>query len=99
MARRRDLSNFERGVSKENRGFKGCVCLSDLNPIEHLWEILERCLRWHFPSTKHKTMEFLVEEWCRNPPIEFQTLVGSMLKHIEAVVVAQHPLINKPVTF
>ena len=34
MARRRDLSDFERGVSKEHRVFKGCVSQSpDLTPI------------------------------------------------------------------
>ena len=32
------------------------------------------------PSTKHQMMEILVEEWCRIPPIEFQTLVESMPK-------------------
>ena len=73
--------------------FKGCVCVSqspDLNPIEHLWEILERCLRQRFPppSTKHQIMEFLVEEWCHIPPIEFQTLVESMPRQIEAVLEA-----------
>ena len=45
--KKRDLSDFERGVSKEHRGFKLCVRVSqsDLNPIEHLWEILECPLR------------------------------------------------------
>jgi hypothetical protein len=35
------------------------------------------------PSTKHNMMEFLVEERCRIPPTEFQTLVESMLRCIE----------------
>jgi hypothetical protein len=45
---RRDLSDFERGVAKEHRGFIGCVYFSiifyfvgvsqspDFNPTEHL---------------------------------------------------------------
>ena len=33
---------------------------------------------------KHQMMEFLVEEWYRNPPIEFQTLVESIPRCIEA---------------
>jgi hypothetical protein len=33
--------------------------------------------------------EFLVEEWCHIPPIEFQTLVESMPRHIEAVLAAR----------
>jgi hypothetical protein len=38
MARRRDLSGLATGVSKEHRGFKGCVSQSpDLNPIEHVF--------------------------------------------------------------
>ena len=38
------------------------------------------------PLTKPQMMEFLVEEWCRVPPIEFQTLVESMPRRTEAVV-------------
>ena len=55
----------------------------DLNPIEHLWEILERRLR--------QIMEFLIEEWCRIPPVEFQTLVESMPRQIEAVLERSRP--------
>ena len=45
------------------------------------------------PSTKQQIMEFLMEEWCRLPPTEFQTLVESMSRCIEAVLmVAQHPI-------
>lgn len=40
--------------------------LPDLNPNEHLWEILERSVRPRFPPpTKHQIMDFLVEDWCR----------------------------------
>ena len=59
----------------------------NLNPIEHSWEILER-----FPPTiKHDMMEFLVEEWCRIRRIELQTLVQSIPKCIEAVLVRGGP--------
>ena len=40
------------------------------------------------PSTKHQMMEFLVEEWSHIPPIEFQTLVESLPRCIEAVLAA-----------
>jgi hypothetical protein len=60
----------------------------DVNPIKHEWEILEWCLRQGFPPslTKDQIMKFLMEEWCRNPLIEFQTLVESMWSLIEAVL-------------
>ena len=37
MARRRDLIDFERGVSKEHRGFKGCVSVTQLNTYGRFW--------------------------------------------------------------
>ena len=36
-------------------------------------------------------MEFLVEEWCRIPPIKFQTLVESLPRYIEAVLTRGGP--------
>ena len=36
---------------------------------------------------KHQIMKFPMEEWCRIPRIEFQTLVESMPRCIEAVLV------------
>ena len=43
------------------------------------------------PLTKHQIMEFIVEEWCRIPPIEFQPLVESMPRSIEAVLARGGP--------
>ena len=56
-----------------------------------LMEIVERRLRQCFPppSTKHQIIEYLVEEWCRIPPIEFQTLVEAMPRGNEAVLAAR----------
>ena len=63
----------------------------DINPIEHLWDILERRLRQHFPSPSNRCelTEFLVEEWCNIPPVEFQMLVESMPQRIHAVLAAR----------
>ena len=60
----------------------------DVNPVKHLWEILEQRLRQRFlpPSTKPQMIEFLVEEWCCIPPIESQTLEEYMPSLIEAVL-------------
>ena len=67
--------------------------LPDLNPIEPLWEILEQYLRKNFPqsSTKLQLIEFLVEEWCRIPPIEFPTPVESMPRCIKAGMACRDP--------
>jgi hypothetical protein len=88
--------NLIEGSQRSNVGVKGCVfmCVSqspDLNPTAHLWEILERRLRKCFPpaSTKHQIMEFIMEELSYIPPIEFQTLVESMPRCIEAVLAAR----------
>ena len=64
----------------------------DLMHIDHL-EILEWRLRQRFPppSTKHQIMEFIVEGWCRTTRIEFQTLVESMSRRIEAVLACGGP--------
>ena len=54
------------------------------SPDRNAIEILEWCLRQHFPppSTKRQRM---VDVWSRIPPIEFQTLVESMQGCFEAV--------------
>jgi hypothetical protein len=90
------VSDFKRGVSKEHKGcvrFKECVSVSqspDCNPIEHFWEILKQRLSQHFTTpTKHQIMEFLMEESYHPIPIDYETLVESMPRPIEAVLVAR----------
>ena len=63
----------------------------DLNPIEHLWDILERRLRQSFspPSNRCELIDLLVEGWCRIPPAEFQTLVDSMPRCMQGVLAAR----------
>ena len=61
---------------------------SDLHPIEHTWDILEWSPRQGFPPPSTK---LLMEEWCRIPPIEFQILVESMPRCIEAVLTCGDP--------
>ena len=97
IARRKDLSDFEREVSKENRGFKGGVCVS-VTRSQPNWTLGEMGdsgavpeTVFPPPSTKHQIMEFIMEEWCRLPPIEFQTLVESTRRCIEAVLARGDP--------
>ena len=64
----------------------------NLNPIEHLWDILERRLRQCFPPPLNRCelIDFLVEEWCHIPVAEFQMLVDSIMpRHIQDVLAAR----------
>lgn len=60
----------------------------DLNPIEHLWDVLERKVRKRTPHPKNinELFDILVEEW-NNINIEIlENLVDSMPRRIEAVI-------------
>lgn len=42
----------------------------DLNPVEHLWEILDRSLRTApSPSSKHQMRKHLLEKWCQGETV------------------------------
>ena len=88
-----EISVYLKEGSQRSMGvLKGCVSQSpDLNPIEPLWEILEQCLRKHYPppSTKHQIMEFLWGKRGLIPPVQFQTLVEFMPRHIAVVLAAR----------
>ncbi|KAJ8865613.1 hypothetical protein PR048_033133 [Dryococelus australis] len=63
----------------------------DLNPIEHLWNKLDRRVRARQarPKSIAQLMEWLQEEWRRIPVDVLQTLVESMRDRVAAVIAAR----------
>ena len=60
----------------------------DLNPIEHLWDVLERKIRARgpLPKNKEKLWQRLQEEWLQIDNSVIQTLVDSMPRRVAAVI-------------
>ncbi len=58
----------------------------DLNPIEHLWDILERKIRKHKISKKHDLKKALLHEWGHLAAEETKCLVESMPRRLAAVI-------------
>lgn len=61
----------------------------DLNPIEHLWEELDRRIRTRSMSKTSELMAALQEEWEKIPIKVFMNLVESMPRRCEAVIKAR----------
>ena len=62
---------------------------TDLNPIEHLWDELERRLRAGLINENQcPTSLMLVAEWKQVPAAMFQQLVESLRRRVEAVIAA-----------
>ena len=63
----------------------------DLNPIEHLWEHLDRQVRKRVnqPRSTKDLAEILMEEWNQIPVEVTKNLVDSMPRRIEAVIRAK----------
>ena len=59
----------------------------DINPIEHLWDELERRIRGlkKRPKTEDELFQFLQEEWVKIPLSVLKKLVDSMPKRVVAV--------------
>ncbi|KAJ8870702.1 hypothetical protein PR048_029727 [Dryococelus australis] len=67
----------------------------DLNPIEHLWDELDRRVRARQarPKSIAQLMEWLKEEWRRILVDVLQTLVESMPDRVAAVIAARDTLV------
>jgi len=50
----------------------------DLNPIEHLWDILEERMKKHQPKNKEELGRYLIDEWQKIDPSVLATLVDSV---------------------
>lgn len=61
----------------------------DLNPIEHLWEELERRIRKHHITGKASLKARLLEEWTQIGAETTKCLVDSMPRRMEAVLKAK----------
>lgn len=60
----------------------------DLNPIEHLWEELDRRIRQREMSNRNQLLQCLEEEWKKIPLNRLNALVNSMPSRCAAVIKA-----------
>ena len=63
----------------------------DLNPIEHLWDVLERKVksRKPLPKNKKELVNVLQEEWSKIEPEVLENLDESMPRRVKAVIGAK----------
>ena len=64
---------------------------SDLNLIEHAWDILQRRIsnRQNQPNSLQELADALVDEWSRIPQVEFQRLIRSFQNRCREVIRAR----------
>ena len=58
----------------------------DINPIEHLWDVLGRKIRSRVISNKRDCKTALVEEWGKISPAFTKKLVDSMPEGLQEVI-------------
>ncbi len=58
----------------------------DLNPIEHMWGILQQKVEKHHVSNIQQLRDVIMEEWKRMPATTCAALVNSMPRRIKAVL-------------
>ncbi|GFU63068.1 transposable element Tcb1 transposase [Trichonephila clavipes] len=63
----------------------------DLNPIEHLWNELERIVRSrpNRPSSLQAVTSYVMDAWKAIPLVTYQKLVESLPKRVQAVIHAK----------
>ena len=66
------------------------ACSPDLNPIEHLWDVLGRRIRSNHPpaGTLARLVEILEMEWAAIPRDTIRNLVQSMRRRCQACIQA-----------
>jgi hypothetical protein len=72
-------------------GVEGLAESPDLNPIEHLWDEMERRLRVrpNRPTSVPNLTNTLLAEWKNVPAAMFLNLVESLPRRVEAVIAAK----------
>ncbi len=58
----------------------------DLNPIEHLWDILKRKEEERKVSNIHQLWDVVIEEWKRTAVATCEAQVNSIPKSVKAVL-------------
>ena len=58
----------------------------DLNPIEHLWEILKRKVKVHKVSNINQFRDVVMEEWKSIPVATCEALINSMPRRVKPVL-------------
>ncbi|KAF7640777.1 hypothetical protein LDENG_00015010, partial [Lucifuga dentata] len=68
----------------------------DLNPIEHLWDVMEKQVRSMEvpPPYLQDLKDLLLKSWCQIPQDTFRGLVESMPQQVRAVLAARGDLHN-----
>lgn len=61
----------------------------DLNPIENLWDFLERNVRKHEITSKEQLKRIITEEWAKIPQNFTEKLAHSMKKRLQDVIAAK----------
>ena len=82
----RSVTTWKR--SKDIRTFRWPAQSPDLNPIEHLWQILKTRIQQRFPRPKNLTelKDCIYEEWGQLDPAILRSLVSSMRRRIATVI-------------
>ena len=60
--------------------------LPNLNPIEHLWDELERRVKKHQLKNIQQLQVLLKDEWNQIEPTVFQKLVDSLPSHLQECI-------------
>ena len=58
----------------------------DLNPLEHLWNVLKRQVEQRRPSNIKELKEIALTEWANIPENTCSNLVHSMPRRVAAVI-------------